>query len=93
MKFFLPAFRLLPLLAALAGLAQGCAGSATSGITHVQPPLVTANYEQVHVTGSHIPILVPTDPNIRRLPTISPLVIIRVDDLQLATGSIPFPIQ
>lgn len=93
MKTSYPTPRALVFLSTLSGLSAGCAGPASSDIAYVKKPFVTAEYEQVYLTGSHIPVLVPKDPSIRRIPTISPLVILKVEDLQTAMGPTPFPMH
>ena len=66
-------------LAALSALAGGCVGPVA---TDTRRPFVGADYEQIYVTGSHIPVLVPKSPTARRLPGISPLMIITPDDIR-----------
>ena len=93
MKTSHPSFRCSLLIALFAGLAAGCAGPAAHEVAQARQPFVIADYKQVYVTGSHIPILVPKDPTIQRIPTISPLVILSVDDAQRSTGPTPFPMH
>ncbi len=88
-----PTLRALVFMSVLSGLSAGCAGPAPSGIAYVKPPFVAAEYEQVYLTGSHIPVLVPKDPSIRRIPTISPLVILKADEMQVSVGATPFPMH
>jgi hypothetical protein len=86
MKTSHPSLRSCLIVALLSSIAAGCAGPSTTGITHVKRPIVAAEYEQVYFTGSHIPVLVPKDPNVRRVPTISPLVIMTPDEMQRSVG-------
>lgn len=93
MKTSHPTLRPLVFVSALSGLSAGCAGPARSDLADVKPTFVAADYEQGYFTGSHIPVLVPKDPGIRRIPTIFPLVILEPDEMQRAAGPTPFPMH
>jgi hypothetical protein len=67
------------LLVTTSALGAGCAGPA---MTDTRRPVVGADYEQIYITGSHIPILVPKSPTARRLPTFSPTVVITPDEIR-----------
>ena len=90
MKTLHPLLSRCLIVAAICALAAGCAGPAT---THANQPLVAADYEQVYVTGSHIPVLVPKSPTARRVPGISPLGILTPDEIRRASGPAPFPMH
>ena len=72
------------LLVPLALVGSGCVGTSASKTPGVpgtpERAIVTTEYEQVYLTGSHIPVLVPKSPTARRLPTTSPLVIMTAED-------------
>lgn len=74
----LPLPRWIPVIA-FAAFAAGCASPA---VTATRRPFVGAEYEQVYVTGSHIPVLVPKSPTARRIPGISPLTILTPDEVR-----------
>lgn len=82
--------RPLAFIGVLGGLTAGCAGP---GATFVRGPFIAADYEQVYVTGSHIPVLVPKNPGIRGVPNTSPLVIMSPDDLRRAMSPSAFPMH
>lgn len=67
------------LLTVVAVFFTGCAGPTAIA---ARQPFVGADYEQIYVTGSHIPVLVPKSPTARRLPGISPLAIITPDEIR-----------
>lgn len=95
MKSPTPSIRHASILVVFAGLAAGCVGTtrSQSGIRHVARPFASADYVQVYVTGSHIPILVPKDPSIRRIPGISPVIELRPDDIQSLVSPTPWPMH
>ena len=70
-------------------LTAGCAGPVATTGEGTPPQVVTTEYKQVFVTGSHIPVLVPTSPTARTPPTVSPLVIITPDDMKRLPGGGP----
>ncbi len=67
-------------------LAAGCAGP-TAATTPRGEPIVTAEYKQVYLTGSHIPVRVPTSPTARIPPTMSPLVILTPEEFGRGTST------
>jgi len=74
-------------LPVLAFAASGCVGThpTTNASTAVPDgAIVTREYEQVYLTGSHIPVLVPKSPTAKMLPPISPLVILSAEDAKRA---------
>ncbi len=79
------ALRSALLLVSATGLLAGCAGPATKATVGVS----ASEYEQVYVTGSYIPVLVPKGSGLRPIHTISPAVIILQDDVQRALGNGP----
>lgn len=81
-----------PLLAALvlSALAAGCAGP---GATHARVAFAGADYYQIYLTGSHIPVLVPRSPTAQILPTISPLSILTPDDMVAASAPTGSPMH
>ena len=90
-----PPPRLIPplVLVSVAGLAcagSGCAGpSSPTSIAETRG--VVADYKQVYLTGSHIPVRVPTSATARILPTTSPLVILTPEEFSraLAPSTVP----
>jgi hypothetical protein len=77
-------------LVAAGGFGAGCAGPVATG---VHRPFVGADYHQVYLTGSHIPVLVPKSPTARMVPTISPLSILTPEEIVRASVPTPFPMH
>lgn len=75
---------LLPAVS-FAAVFSGCAGPSTKSSVGVS----VADYDQVYVLGSHIPVLVPKGSGARPIHPISPAVIILQDDIQRAMGAGP----
>lgn len=71
--------------AALVAAFTGCAGPNTKAVAGVS----AAEYEQVYVLGSYIPVLVPKNSGLRPVHTTSPATIIKQDDIQRALGNGP----
>ena len=78
------------LLLVVACSVAGCAGPAATG---VRRPFVGAEYHQVYLTGSHIPVLVPKSATARMVPTISPLSILTPEEIVRASQPTPFPMH
>lgn len=84
------AFRCGLVFLTAAVVTAGCAGPAAH---FPRGPYIAADYEQVYVTGSHIPVLMPKSPSVRRLPSISPLVVLTPEEMQRITAPTPFPMH
>ena len=73
----------------LAFACSGCAGPSSTATAETRG--VAADYKQAYLTGSHIPVRVPTSSTARMLPTTSPLVILTPEEFSraLAPGTAP----
>ncbi len=71
---------------ALAGLMLGLTGCATAmhrtASIAGNEKVVTQNFKWVYVTGSHIPIAVPIDPNVKGVTGVSPLTVITPEEMR-----------
>jgi hypothetical protein len=70
---------------AMAGLAVGlggCASTAQRTASIGGEKVLTQNFRWVYVTGSHIPVAVPIDPNVKTLTGVSPLNVITPDEIR-----------
>jgi hypothetical protein len=76
-----------PLAGAVILLAGGCASHPSQTTARVaDQKMVTPNYRWVLVTGSHIPVAVPTDPAVRGVPSISPLSVYTPEEIRQYGG-------
>ena len=67
--------------AAIALLFNGCATTRQYTPT-VGGEMILVEYDNVWITGSHIPVRVPRSPTARIAPTISPIQILTADDVR-----------
>jgi hypothetical protein len=79
-------------LAVLAAAQVGCTHRTTQ---HVPPPeaVVTAEWEKILVTGSHIPVTVAKSASVRRVPGIAPVVVMTPEDFQRMFGGAAIPMH
>jgi hypothetical protein len=70
------------LFAAAALVLAGCAHHAQAPVPGPDGKILLVEYDQVYVTGSHIPVLVPRSATVRTEPGISPLTTLTPDQMR-----------